>query len=218
MTDERCPYQLWVDLETTGLSLRDDVILEVGAILTEFRAGSFVELDRFDTVIARAPRPNAQLRMIDVVREMHEASGLLADLEEAHVRLHTEAAWDPDRGDFSYVSSLDQADHMIANMIAHHVGLRWRSKIQMAGSGVSHFDLERVRTYMPATMDWLSWRPLDVGQLEEWWRLVGLNTFHDAFPDEAKRLKTHRAMSDLEYHMREAEYVLQDLQFLRRSL
>jgi len=52
MSAETPRYTLWLDCEFTGLSAEDDLLLEVGAIVTE---GLFDEVDSYEAVVAQNP-------------------------------------------------------------------------------------------------------------------------------------------------------------------
>ncbi len=67
---------VWIDCEMTGLSLRDDALIEVAALVTDSELN--VLGDGVDIVIA--PPAAALETMPDVVREMHTSSGLLEEL------------------------------------------------------------------------------------------------------------------------------------------
>jgi oligoribonuclease len=67
---------VWIDCEMTGLSLADDALIEVSALVTDFDLN--VLGDGVDIVIA--PPPAAVAQMDDFVRDMHTKSGLLEEL------------------------------------------------------------------------------------------------------------------------------------------
>ena len=69
---------VWIDCEMTGLSLRDDALIEVAALVTDSELN--VLGDGVDIVIT--PPAEALETMPDVVREMHTSSGLLEELPE----------------------------------------------------------------------------------------------------------------------------------------
>lgn len=87
---------VWIDCEMTGLSLSDDALIEVAALVTDSELN--ILGDGVDIVIR--PPDQALETMPEVVRQMHTASGLLdelsggttlADAEEqvlAYVREH----------------------------------------------------------------------------------------------------------------------------------
>jgi oligoribonuclease len=67
---------VWIDCEMTGLSLRDDALIEVAALVTDFELNQLGE--GVDVVIA--PPPEALEQMDPFVRDMHTSSGLLDEL------------------------------------------------------------------------------------------------------------------------------------------
>jgi oligoribonuclease len=69
---------VWIDCEMTGLDLRNDALIEVAALVTDFDLD--VLGDGIDIVVK--PPPEALDQMIPYVRSMHESSGLLAELEQ----------------------------------------------------------------------------------------------------------------------------------------
>ena len=68
---------VWIDCEMTGLSLTDDALIEVAALVTDFELNQLG--DGVDVIIR--PPAEAIEQMNDFVREMHTTSGLLAELE-----------------------------------------------------------------------------------------------------------------------------------------
>ena len=69
---------MWIDCEMTGLSLADDALIEVAALVTDDELN--VLGDGVDVVIR--PPDTALEQMNDFVRGMHEKSGLLPELEK----------------------------------------------------------------------------------------------------------------------------------------
>lgn len=177
---------LFLDLETAGLA-NDAPIFEVACILTRFIGWQFDPLAEYHGVVKWDDSFDDHLN--DFVRQMHATSGLLAAMQAT--------------------DALPLADHDIAidEMLGCTIGHGNKGSVHLAGSGVSHFDLRRVNDQMPDTAEWLHWRPLDVGQLEEWRKLAGLQVYDDAHPTHAAR-KTHRADSDIAYHLDEANFYL----------
>jgi oligoribonuclease (3'-5' exoribonuclease) len=192
-------YYLFLDLETAGLAY-DAPIFEVGCILTEFTAGQFAPLDEYHGVVAWHHQFKAKLDPF--AQSMHEANGLLQDMGFAEAS--DEETDLPIRDN----APLFQHDQNISNVIGLHLGEKWKGKVHLAGSGVSHFDLRRVNDQMPKVAEWLHWRPLDVGQLEEWRKLCRQNVYEDAAVsiDPMAPTKTHRAMDDIRYHLTEANW------------
>ncbi|NLU71266.1 oligoribonuclease [Streptomyces sp. HNM0575] len=69
---------VWIDCEMTGLSLTDDALVEVAALVTDSELNVLGE--GVDVVIR--PPARALASMPDVVREMHTSSGLLDELDD----------------------------------------------------------------------------------------------------------------------------------------
>ncbi len=67
---------VWIDCEMTGLSLPDDALIEVAALVTDFELNQLG--DGIDVVIA--PPESALRQMTEFVRAMHTRSGLLDEL------------------------------------------------------------------------------------------------------------------------------------------
>jgi oligoribonuclease len=68
---------VWIDCEMTGLDLGADALVEVAALVTDFDLNVFG--DGIDIIVK--PPAEALEQMIPFVRSMHEASGLLDELE-----------------------------------------------------------------------------------------------------------------------------------------
>lgn len=181
-------YYLWVDLETTGLDIHEDYICEIAAVLTK----GFP--DKFETIWAKnfpiILSTQGWARLIDepFVHKMHIHSGLILDILENGVTL--------DRATYELVKDIQALPGTLPDD---------KEFLTLAGSGVSHFDIHFVRRCMPRLMDYIHWKMLDVGQLEEWRDLVGFETYDQAFPEQVAR-KTHRAMDDILHALDEAKW------------
>ena len=68
---------IWIDCEMTGLSLTNDALIEVAALVTDFELNQLG--DGVDVVIK--PPAEALEQMDDFVRDMHTSSGLLEELD-----------------------------------------------------------------------------------------------------------------------------------------
>ncbi|MBO8196275.1 oligoribonuclease [Streptomyces oryzae] len=92
---------VWIDCEMTGLSLSDDALIEVAALVTDSELN--VLGDGVDIVIR--PPAHALEAMPEVVREMHTTSGLLEELDAGTTLADAEARvlayvreWVPEAG------------------------------------------------------------------------------------------------------------------------
>lgn len=69
---------VWIDCEMTGLSLENDALVEVAALVTDFELN--ILGDGVDVVIR--PTDEALAQMGDFVRDMHTKSGLITELAD----------------------------------------------------------------------------------------------------------------------------------------
>ncbi|MEU2604630.1 oligoribonuclease [Streptomyces albus] len=131
---------VWIDCEMTGLSLSDDALIEVAALVTDSELN--VLGDGVDIVIR--PPASALEAMPEVVREMHTTSGLLAELDAGTTLADAEARvlayireWVPEAG-----------------------------KAPLCGNSVST-DRGFLARDMPALEDHLHYRIVDVSSVKE---------------------------------------------------
>ena len=90
---------VWIDCEMTGLSLTNDALIEVAALVTDYELNQLG--DGIDLVIK--PPSEALEQMDDFVRDMHTSSGLLEELSTGITMAQAEAqvlayvrAWAPE--------------------------------------------------------------------------------------------------------------------------
>jgi oligoribonuclease len=90
---------VWIDCEMTGLSLTNDALIEVAALVTDYELNQLG--DGIDLVIK--PPSEALEQMDDFVRDMHTSSGLLDELSTGITMAEAEAqvlayvrAWAPE--------------------------------------------------------------------------------------------------------------------------
>lgn len=184
-------HLVWIDLETTSLPTEHDEvwdfsdvhILEVGLIVTDkamviHKVGGYQEVTKLTKAAA------ATLRSNDIVRKMHQESGLIKDCLAG---THTLADIDTE-----------------IDALLSEVGIE-KGMFAIAGSGVAMFDFPAVKTKMPKLNSWLAYYPYDWGIFR---RLIESAVGHyvtnpqlASYGDE----KLHRAMSDITAHLREAQ-------------
>lgn len=190
-TDNDLGYDhiLWLDLETTGADREKDCILEIGWVLTDV---DLTEITCGSDVVKPIYRDwYVRVAENDVVFEMHKVNNLLHVLQEAM----DENTWE----------SPEKVAADIIDVIQEY-GAR-RKRTILAGSGVSHFDRDFLRTEMPALLDFLSYPQLDVGQFRRFMRQAGLQAVcnaREAKPDS----KAHRGLDDAYDHLDESRYYL----------
>lgn len=155
---------VFLDLETTGL-LDADRIIEIAALAVNGR--TLEPLDEgFSTLVFCDPAILAHLN--DIVREMHTANGLLAELALAGASGAGEVA----RKTMEYLNQHGQP-----------------GQVPLAGSSV-HFDRKFLKRQYPQIESWFHYRNFDVSTIKQEYRL--------RFPNAGEPPKNggHRAMAD----------------------
>lgn len=171
-------HLLWIDLESTGLDIAVDEIIEIGAMITDLDYELVVE---YRTVVLPTEFGTARLRDNPFVTEMHRINGLTAELDA-----RTGA------GDMS----IEGAESRILALI-EVIGLS-EATFHIAGSGVTTFDRPLVNRFMPRLAAKLHYAPIDVGILRRSYKLAtGVDLV------EVNNDKTHRAIDDVRCHLTE---------------
>ncbi|MBN2177672.1 MAG: oligoribonuclease [Demequinaceae bacterium] len=165
---------VWIDCEMTGLDPATDALLEVACLVTDAELnllGEGVE------VVIKPPR-QALEGMIDFVREMHEASGLLPLLDQG--------------------VSLAEAEDRVLAYVKEYVP---EGKAPLAGNtiGMDRIFLERD---MPGLISWLHYRVVDVSSIKELVRRWYPRVYFGAPPKTGE----HRALGDIEDSLRELRF------------
>ena len=167
---------LILDTETTG-NEEDSDLIEVGLVMLD--VPSLSELGRFTIVIEPSPEQFTEMVNKKVVKEMHEANGLMRDLMN-HRGVPPEVA------DAAICRWLDQYSE-------------GRGHIPYGGSGVSHFDRKYITRQLPMLNKRITYWALDVGAARRIFALQGATTHSiDA--------KTHRALDDALVHAAELRF------------
>jgi oligoribonuclease len=131
---------VWIDCEMTGLSLSDDALIEVAALVTDSELN--VLGDGVDVVIR--PPAKALAAMPEVVRAMHTASGLLDELDAG--------------------TALTDAEGQVLDYIREHVPEAGRAPLCGNSVGTDRGFLARD---MPALEQHLHYRIVDVSSVKE---------------------------------------------------
>jgi oligoribonuclease len=167
---------VWVDCEMTGLNLASDALIEVAAVvtgpdLTVLGEGVEVVIHADDAVLAG---------MVDVVREMHERSGLTGDVRKSSV-------------------TLAQAEDMIMEYVTRYVPEPRTAPL--CGNSIAT-DRGFLARDMPRLDGHLHYRMIDVSSIKELCRRWYPRVY---FGQPAKGL-AHRALADIRESIRELEY------------
>lgn len=146
----------WVDVESTGLDTENDVLLEVGVIITD---DDLTEIDRYSLTIWH-PHRVLHRSCDNFVRNMHIHSGL----------------WSLVQSDNS--TTLFNANKFFTRWMERYPDL------PMCGSSV-HFDRAMLRRWMPEFEARFHYRNVDVSTLKElayrWWP-----SMYDSRPTDRK--------------------------------
>ena len=154
---------VWIDLETTGLILKKDKIIEIAVLVTDTQLNlldekgyvGFVNITDEDIAL-----------MSDIVKEMHTKNDLIETCKKSSFTLE-----DIDKGAVEYVSNLVQ-----------------ENEAPLCGNNIA-FDRSFINYSMPLLADYLHYRNIDVStikQLNQIWRndiYNKGNSTHEAMDD-----------------------------------
>lgn len=163
---------VFADIESTGLDERVDHLLEVALVAAD---DNLVERAYTSIVVKPFGISIDDVKMPLVVREMHEKSGLLADVK----RIGVEVA--------------DAQKTLIDWLVEHFIQLEDLRKIPIAGNSIG-FDRRFLRHFVPRFEGMFSHRSIDVSCLTElssrWAPSVHANR------PKAQKGISHRALED----------------------
>lgn len=166
---------VWIDLEMTGLSTARDEIVEIACIVTE---ADLTEVDEGISLVIQ-PSPEAWAGMDPFVVNMHETSGLSAEVNDG--------------------ITLEQATAQVLDYITTHIPEA--RKAPLAGSSV-YVDRMFLARYMPSIDEYLHYRIIDVSSIKElakrWYPRVYFNT--------PEKTGNHRALADIRESIAELRY------------
>ncbi len=131
---------VWIDCEMTGLSLTDDALVEVAALVTDFELNQLG--DGVDVVIK--PPAEALEQMNAFVRDMHTSSGLLDELDSG--------------------VSLEEAQRVVLDYVREWVPES--RKAPLGGNSVAT-DRGFLARDMGELEEWLHYRIIDVSSIKE---------------------------------------------------
>lgn len=174
------PYICVLDLETGGKF--PGPILEIGMVVVT--TDELKWMGEFSAIVKQDDLEAVKTSVNEVVLTMHTENGLWDDLEDATV-------------------DIQGVDNDAEAWLRGIVGT---GHIALSGSGVSHFDREFLKWYMPRLNKHFAYWHLDVGNERRMMQLAGRD---DLIPkiteDVGGPLKTHRALDDAYTHLVELE-------------
>jgi oligoribonuclease len=167
---------VWIDCEMTGLDIGSDALIEIAALVTD---GELRVLGDGVDVVVHADE--AKLAgMVDLVREMHERSGLT----EA-VRAST--------------MTVPEAERIVLDYVRQHVPEPRTAPL--AGNSIATDRMFLARD-MPELDSYLHYRIVDVSSVKELCRRWYPRVYY-AKPEKGL---AHRALADIEESLRELRY------------
>lgn len=166
---------VWIDCEMTGLSLANDALIEVAALVTDSELNVLGE--GVDVVIR--PPAEALTTMPEVVRQMHTASGLLAELDAG--------------------TTLEDAQEQVLAYIKQHVPEP--GKAPLCGNSVGT-DRGFLLRDMPTLESYLHYRIVDVSSVKE----LARRWFPRAYFNSPDKSGNHRALADIRESIAELRY------------
>ena len=166
---------VWIDCEMTGLDLGADALIEVAALVTDFELNVLGE--GVDLIVK--PPAEALEQMGDFVRDMHTASGLLAELEHG--------------------ISLAEAEEQVLAYVREHCADG--SRPPLAGNTVAT-DRAFLARDMPDLESFLHYRIIDVSSIKE----LSRRWYPRAYFQSPQKRGNHRALADIGESIEELRY------------
>jgi oligoribonuclease len=166
---------VWIDCEMTGLDIQRDALIEISCLVTDAELNL---LDEGVDVIIKPPA-EALAGMPEVVREMHTASGLLAELPSG--------------------ITVAEAQDIVLGYVRGHI--TEPNKAPLCGNSIAT-DRWFIARDMPELDGYLHYRMVDVSSIKELARRWFPRTY---FASPAKH-GGHRALADIKESVQELRY------------
>ncbi|GGD16257.1 oligoribonuclease [Nocardioides daphniae] len=166
---------VWIDCEMTGLDLEKDALIEVAALVTDFELNVLGEgVD----VIIKPPAESLET-MIDFVRDMHQKSGLLEELDGG--------------------VTMEEAEAQVLAYIREHCPEG--SRPPLAGNTIGT-DRAFLARDMAGLEGFLHYRNIDVSSIKE----LSKRWFPRAYFQAPEKRGNHRALADIQESIEELRY------------
>jgi oligoribonuclease len=167
---------VWIDCEMTGLSLTDDVLVEIACIVTD--ADLNVLDDGIDLVMGA---PEAALAQMDpFVVDMHTSSGLLEEIKASTL-------------------TVPEAEEAVLAYVRQHAPDR--RKVPLCGNSIAT-DRSFIARDMPTLDDHLHYRMVDVSSVKE----LARRWYPRAYFGSPEKHGGHRALADILESITELKY------------
>jgi len=169
-------HLVWLDAEMTGLDVEKDVLIEVAALVTDSELN--VIGDGVDVVIHADDAALAS--MVEVVREMHDKSGLTEAVRASTV-------------------TVAEAEQMIMDYVTTYISEP--KTAPLCGNSIAT-DRSFLARYMPRFEQFLHYRMIDVSSIKELCR----RWYPRSYFGQPQKGLAHRALADIKESIRELEY------------
>jgi oligoribonuclease len=169
---------VWIDCEMTGLDIERDALVEVACLVTD---GELALLDDGVDLVIKPPA-EAVDQMVDVVREMHTASGLLEELAAG--------------------VTLAEAQEQVLQYVRGHIAEP--RKVPLCGNSIATDRTFIVRD-MPDLDTFLHYRMVDVSSIKE----LARRWYPRAYFASPQKHGGHRALADIRESIQELRYYRQ---------
>jgi oligoribonuclease len=166
---------VWIDCEMTGLDLARDALIEIACLVTD---GDLAVLDEGVDLVIKPPA-EALDHMLEIVKEMHTASGLLGKLASG--------------------VTLAEAQDQVLAYVRGHVGEP--RKAPLCGNSIAT-DRAFIARDMPLLDAYLHYRMVDVSSIKELVRRWYPRVYFASPPKHGG----HRALADIRESIQELRY------------
>src|SRR6266516_412484 len=166
---------VWIDCEMTGLDLARDALIEIACLVTD---GDLAVLDEGIDLVIKPPA-EAIDNMLDVVREMHTASGLLQELPSG----------------VTLAEAQDQVLSYVRGLVAEP------RKAPLCGNSIAT-DRSFLARDMPELDAYLHYRMVDVSSVKE----LARRWYPRAYFASPQKHGGHRALADIRESIQELRY------------
>jgi oligoribonuclease len=166
---------VWIDCEMTGLDIERDALIEIACLVTDAELNV---LDEGVDVIIKPPA-EAVASMVEVVREMHTTSGLLAELPSG--------------------ITVAEAQDIVLGYVRGHVAEPKRAPL--CGNTIAT-DRWFIARDMPELDGYLHYRMVDVSSVKE----LARRWYPRAYFASPDKHGGHRALADIRESVRELRY------------
>ncbi|MHC6176590.1 oligoribonuclease [Glutamicibacter sp. X7] len=167
---------VWIDCEMTGLDVVNDALIEVAVLITDSEL-NIVDDQGLQVVIK--PSAAAVAQMDDFVRNMHQSSGLLNELDAG--------------------IDMAEAQQQVMDYIRTYVP---EAKKALLGGNSVGTDKNFLARDMPEVIDYLHYRIIDVSTIKELTR----RWYPKAYYAAPAKTGNHRALGDIRDSINELRY------------